>query len=139
MRFHHGLLSVIDNVYEPGITDREIKLNRDKSGTYSFPATLLSDSILTVVLSYEIVSKRCEFQGFDMTDKWYKHAYRRNVIDMHIEDWNDEFLSRFSPEDYVANLKKAHIQSPMIYIQSHVGHCYWPQRQRAHAQRLPRP
>lgn len=45
---------------------------------------------------------------------------------MHIEDWNPEFLSRFSPEEYYANLKRAHIQAPMIYLQSHVGYCYWP-------------
>ena len=59
-------------------------------------------------------------------NKWYRKAYRRNLVDMHIEDWNDEFLSSFRPEEYLANLKKAHIQAPMLYLQSHVGHCYWP-------------
>ncbi len=58
--------------------------------------------------------------------KWYADCYRRNLVDMHIEDWNEEFLSEFSPEEYVANLKRAHIEAPMIYLQSHVGHCYWP-------------
>jgi hypothetical protein len=24
---------------------------------------------------------------------WYTHAYRRAVIDMHIPDWDDKFLS----------------------------------------------
>ncbi len=57
---------------------------------------------------------------------WFKDCYRRNLVDMHIEDWNDEFLSKFSPEAYVENLKKAHIQAPMLYLQSHVGHCYFP-------------
>jgi len=57
---------------------------------------------------------------------WFSHCYRRNLVDMHIEDWSDEFLSKFSPEIYVDNLKKAHIQAPMIYLQSHVGHCYFP-------------
>ncbi len=60
------------------------------------------------------------------TKKWFSDCYRRNLVDMHIEDWNDEFLSKFSPEAYVANLKKAHIQTPMLYLQSHVGHCYFP-------------
>ena len=45
---------------------------------------------------------------------------------MHIADWDEKFLSEFDPEEYVANLKRAHIQAPMIYLQSHVGHCYWP-------------
>ena len=60
------------------------------------------------------------------TEKWYTNCYRRNLVDMHIEDWDESFLSKFDPEAYVANLKRAHIQAPMIYLQSHVGHCYWP-------------
>ncbi len=61
-----------------------------------------------------------------MDSAWYKKSYRRNLVDMHIEDWDQLFLSQFSPEDYLNNLKKAHIQSPMIYLQSHAGHCYFP-------------
>ena len=57
---------------------------------------------------------------------WFTDCLRRNLVDMHIDDWNDEFLSRFDPEDYVRNLKRAHIQAPMLYLQSHAGHCYWP-------------
>lgn len=57
---------------------------------------------------------------------WYKNNYRRHLLDMHIEDWNDEFLSEFSPEDYYDNLKRAGITAPMIYFQSHVGYCYYP-------------
>ena len=56
---------------------------------------------------------------------WYTNNYRRNLVDMHIEDWNPEFLSEFSVDDYYNNLVKGKIQSPMIYLQSHVGHCYW--------------
>ncbi|MBQ8641105.1 MAG: alpha-L-fucosidase [Clostridia bacterium] len=59
-------------------------------------------------------------------EKWFTKAYRRNLVDMHIEDWDEAFLSRFDPAEYAANLKKAHIQAPMIYLQSHVGHCNWP-------------
>ena len=47
---------------------------------------------------------------------------------MHIEDWNDEFLSQFDPQTYVENLKRGHINAPMLYLQSHVGLCYWPTR-----------
>lgn len=45
---------------------------------------------------------------------------------MHIDDWDDTFLSRFSPEEYVENLKTAKIQNAMLYFQSHVGLCYYP-------------
>ena len=46
--------------------------------------------------------------------KWYKNSYRRNLIDMHIEDWNEEFLSQFNSVKYVELLKKAKVQSAMI-------------------------
>ena len=57
---------------------------------------------------------------------WYKNSYRRHLCDMHIDDWDEEFLSKFSPEEYFENLKKANIQSAMIYFQSHVGLCNYP-------------
>ncbi len=57
---------------------------------------------------------------------WYSDLYRRHLLDMHIEDWSSEFLSEFSPEEYVKNLKKAQINYAMIYFQSHVGLCYFP-------------
>ena len=58
--------------------------------------------------------------------KWYSKSYRRHLCDMHIEDWKDEFLSKFSAEQYFENLIKADVQSAMIYLQSHVGYCYYP-------------
>ncbi|MBQ9115567.1 MAG: alpha-L-fucosidase [Clostridia bacterium] len=59
-------------------------------------------------------------------EQWYSRNYRRHLCDMHIEDWDDSFLSRFSPEEYVENLKHAKITNAMIYLQSHVGLCYYP-------------
>jgi hypothetical protein len=58
--------------------------------------------------------------------KWYEKCYRRHLVDMHIEDWNEEFLSEFSPEAFFENFKKANVKNVMIYFQSHVGFCYWP-------------
>ena len=60
-----------------------------------------------------------------MANKWYSHSFRRNLVDMHIEDWNEKFLSEFDPDAYFACLKEGHIQSPMIYTHSHVGLCNW--------------
>lgn len=57
---------------------------------------------------------------------WFKNSFRRHLCDMHIDDWDESFLSRFSPEQYFENLKKAKIQNAMIYFQSHVGLCYYP-------------
>ena len=58
--------------------------------------------------------------------EWYQNKFRRNLVDMHIEDWSDEFLSKFDPDQYVEMLKLGHINAPMLYLQSHVGLCYWP-------------
>lgn len=57
---------------------------------------------------------------------WYSDRFRRHLCDMHIDDWSDEFLAEFSPEEYVNNLLTAGINYAMIYFQSHVGLCYWP-------------
>ncbi len=57
---------------------------------------------------------------------WYTNSYRRHLCDMHIDDWDESFLSEFSPEEYYENLKKANIQNAMLYFQSHVGLCYYP-------------
>ena len=57
---------------------------------------------------------------------WYTRTYRRNLVDMHIADWDPAFLSRFSPEDYLDNLRRARIEAPMLYLQSHAGLCYFP-------------
>jgi len=58
--------------------------------------------------------------------EWYQKQFRRNLIDMHIEDWDDIFLSQFDSDNYVEMLKLGHIGAPMLYFQSHVGLCYWP-------------
>ncbi len=63
-----------------------------------------------------------------MERPWYETSFRRNLTDMHIEDWDSRFLSRFDPDVYAENLAIARIDAPMIYLQAHTGHCYWPTR-----------
>jgi len=57
---------------------------------------------------------------------WYQTAWRRAVIDMHIPDWNPQFLSKFDPDEYVARLKESRAQSIVCYAQSHVGLFNYP-------------
>lgn len=62
-----------------------------------------------------------------MTDRyWYAKSYRRILADMHIEDWDERFLSQLNPLGYVELLKKSKAKSAMVYANSHVGYCYWP-------------
>ena len=62
-----------------------------------------------------------------MTDySRYERQYFRHLCDMHIDDWDPVFLSRFSPENYVEMIKKGHFQNAMLYYHSHIGLCYYP-------------
>ena len=59
-------------------------------------------------------------------EKLYANNFRRHLLDMHIDDWDEKFLSEFDEYAYLYNLKKAHIQCAMIYLQSHMGLCNFP-------------
>ena len=58
--------------------------------------------------------------------KWFQRSYRRNLVDMHIDDWDENFLSELDPKTYVEMLKTAKVQSAMVYANSHIGYCFWP-------------
>jgi hypothetical protein len=58
----------------------------------------------------------------------------RLLLDMHIPDWDADFLARYVPADVAAAQAAAGAGSVMVYCQSHLGLCYWPTRVgRSHA------
>ncbi|MCM1049611.1 MAG: alpha-L-fucosidase [Clostridiales bacterium] len=57
---------------------------------------------------------------------WIEGNYRRNLMDMHIDDWNPKFLSRLNVDEYVDALKDAGIQAAMVKGRSHTGLAYYP-------------
>jgi hypothetical protein len=57
---------------------------------------------------------------------WHRKNYRRNLVDMHIEAWNPEFMARFDPKYYVDCMIEANVSGCMIYANSHAGYAYWP-------------
>lgn len=57
---------------------------------------------------------------------WYKQAYRRNVVDMHINDWDEQFLSQFDPLGYARHLDQCGAQTTVLYAHSHVGLTNYP-------------
>lgn len=61
-----------------------------------------------------------------MEKKWFQKSYRRNLVDMHVSDWDEKFLSEFDPKKYVETVTLAGISSALVYANSHVGNCYWP-------------
>jgi hypothetical protein len=58
--------------------------------------------------------------------EWHKKNYRRNLVDMHINAWNPEFMSRFDPRAYVDCMVAANVSCCMVYANSHAGYAYWP-------------
>ena len=57
---------------------------------------------------------------------WIEGNYRRNLLDMHIDDWNEEFLSKVDPEAYAEALKEAGVQAAMVKAMPHTGLCNFP-------------
>lgn len=57
---------------------------------------------------------------------WYESSYRRHLIDVHIPDWDERFLSRLDPQQYVEMLQTANVDTAMIYSSSCLGISYWP-------------
>jgi len=58
--------------------------------------------------------------------RWFEKAWRRAVIDMHIPDWDEKFLSEFNADEYVKRLVTSRAQSIVCYAQSHAGLFNYP-------------
>ncbi|MDW7656353.1 MAG: beta-galactosidase trimerization domain-containing protein [Bacillota bacterium] len=58
--------------------------------------------------------------------KWYKESKWRNLVDMHINDWNPDFMSKFSSEVYADNMHTAKLDAAELYTGNCLGICYFP-------------
>ena len=61
-----------------------------------------------------------------MGSKWFQNSYRRLLLDMHIADWDERFLSKFDPKTLVDNLELAHFNTLTAFANTHTGLCYYP-------------
>lgn len=61
-----------------------------------------------------------------MQPGWYRTAWRRNVVDTHIQDWDERFIARFDPDAYVGLLREVGAQSAVVNAYSAVGICMYP-------------
>ena len=59
---------------------------------------------------------------------WYEQCYSRLLIDNHITDLREEYMSRFSPEEYVRLVKLSGVEASMVYACDHNGNCYYPSK-----------
>ena len=55
-----------------------------------------------------------------------QQCYSRLLIDNHITDEKPEYMSRFSPEEYVRMVRLSGVESSMVYACDHNGNCYYP-------------
>ncbi len=60
--------------------------------------------------------------------KWYEHSFRRCLLDMHIPDWDDAFLSRFDPDQYVEAVLRSGADAAYFYASSCVGLANFPSK-----------
>jgi Hypothetical glycosyl hydrolase 6 len=56
----------------------------------------------------------------------YLECQRHVLLDMHIPDWDERFLSKFDLPAYVDLCASAGADAVMVYCNSHAGQCYWP-------------
>ncbi|MEO6505345.1 MAG: alpha-amylase family protein [Terrimesophilobacter sp.] len=56
----------------------------------------------------------------------YLASRRRLLLDMHIPDWDDEFLARYDPAELARLYQLAGAGGALVYCKSHVGLSYWP-------------
>ncbi len=59
-------------------------------------------------------------------NEWYKHCYSRLLIDNHISEDDPTSMTKFDPAQYVAMVKKAGVESAMVYAVCHNGNSYYP-------------
>src|SRR5258706_4362235 len=59
---------------------------------------------------------------------WFKSTWRRGVLDMHITDDDESFLSRYDPGAYAALLERAKTRSGVVCAMGHVGLALFPSK-----------
>ena len=61
-----------------------------------------------------------------MITPWNEKNLKRVLVDMHIPDWNSEFMSRFFPEKMAELMKLSGTDVAQISGSSCLGLCFWP-------------
>ncbi len=59
---------------------------------------------------------------------WYEQSRRRLLVDMHIPDWNPDFLSKADPVQYARMMKLSGADTAIVYAGNCLGICFWPTR-----------
>jgi len=63
-----------------------------------------------------------------MTRQWHNNLYRRMLLDFHINDWDNQFLSKLDPKDFPKAVATANGASAVVMANTCVGKCTYPTR-----------
>ena len=61
-----------------------------------------------------------------MPEKWYEKSLRRHLFDMHIADWDDQFLADLDPDKLAADLVREKCTAVTVFANTHTGLCNYP-------------
>jgi hypothetical protein len=67
-------------------------------------------------------------EGEHTMSEWYSRSARRHLLDFHIPDWHQEFLSRFDPEGFADCVVAEHATAATFFANTHTGLCNYPTR-----------
>ena len=63
-----------------------------------------------------------------MNTPWFERSRRRYFLDFHIDDWNDEFLTRYDPEAFAEACLQSGATAATFMANTHTGLLSWPSK-----------
>ncbi len=58
-------------------------------------------------------------------EKWYKKSFLRNLVDMHIPDTDESYLSRFDSEEYARIVASSGADTAILYTSNCLGKTFF--------------
>ena len=65
-------------------------------------------------------------------EKWYKHSFFRNLVDMHIPDSDPSYLSKFDSEEYARTVASSGVDTAIIYTSNCLGKTFFDTEEGKH-------
>ena len=63
-------------------------------------------------------------------EKWYKKSFYRNLVDMHIPDTDESYLSKFNAEEYARTVAASGADTAIIYASNCLGKTFFDAEQK---------
>ena len=63
-------------------------------------------------------------------EKWYKKSFYRNLVDMHIPDTDESYLSAFDSEEYARTVASSGVDTAILYTSNCLGKTFFDAEQK---------